>query len=220
MARENVSIPCGRISLEGILRVPDGARGPAPAGVICHPHPLFGGSMHNNVTEALADALSARGMATLLFNFRGTGRSGGFHGGGISELDDVTSALDFVSGLAEVDAARMLVAGYSFGCWVGLKAASQDPRPKVLIGVSPPLSMYDFGFLRKETRPKLLITGDMDFVCPSSSFLSLVDEIPEPKHGVVLSATDHFHMGRETELTDEVIRFLEEFPGWRPVQTE
>ncbi len=208
MTKESVSIPCGSITLEGILRIPGGPGGRVPAAVICHPHPLFGGSMRNNVTEALAAELTDRGMATLLFNFRGTGRSGGFHGGGVTEIEDVISAMDFLAGRTEVDPSRMVVAGYSFGCWVGLKAARQDPRPRVLIGVSPPLNMYDFGFLRDETRPKLLITGDLDFVCAKSAFLRLVDEIPEPKLGVVLTAADHFHMGRESDLTVEVVRFL------------
>ncbi len=213
MSKQSVSIPCGNITLEGILQLPNGTDRRVSAAVICHPHPLFGGNMYNNVTEALADALTQRGMATLLFNFRGTGRSGGFHGGGVTELDDVAAAMDFVADRSEVDARHLLVAGYSFGCWVGLKAANRDSRPQALIGISPPVNMYDFGFLRQEIRPKLLITGDTDFVCSKSAFLRLVEEIPEPKQAVVLAAADHFHMGREAELTTEVLRFLgESFP--------
>ena len=159
MTKEEVSIPCDHVTLEGIVYTPDHNRERLPGAVICHPHPLFGGTMFNNVTQAVSKALNELGIVTLLFNFRGTGRSGGIHGAGISETDDVRAALDFITGRPDVDSDRLLVAGYLFGCWVCLKAARQDPRPKVLIGISPPSDMYNFSFLREETRPKLLTRG-------------------------------------------------------------
>jgi uncharacterized protein len=208
MTKEAVSIPCGRITLEGIVRTPDNAAKAMPGAVICHPHPLFGGNMFNNVTQAMSSALLDRGMVTLLFNFRGTGGSGGVHGGGITETEDVVAALDFLAARPDVDLSKLLVVGYSFGCWVGLKAANQDPRPWAMIGISPPADMYDFSFLKEEKRPKLLLGGDMDFVCSKSSFLNLIREIPEPKRAMVLPNTDHFHFGRENQLIVHVGAFL------------
>lgn len=185
---------------------------PAAAAVLCHPHPLFGGSMHNNVIRALRTGLNERGVICLRFNFRGTGRSWGTHGNGIDEIDDVLAAIDFVQALKEVNSQRLIVAGYSFGCWVGLKAASRDARPKRLIGISPPLDSYDFGFLANELRPKLLLAGDRDFVCPVERFEELVDRIPEPKKGVILPGADHFHVGGEEALVREIGLFLDAFP--------
>ncbi len=210
--KKSVEIKCGVISLEGVLEIPDSAGAGLPGAVLCHPHPLFGGDMRNNVVSALNDALLASGFACLRFNFRGTGASGGNHGQGLDELDDVRAALDFLEQQELVDGGNMLVAGYSFGCWVGLHAASKDYRPKRLVGISPPLDMYDFGFLDHETRPKFLIAGDHDFVCTKTIFESVAAAIPEPKMTVVLPGADHFHFGRETDLVKHLNEFLEIFP--------
>jgi uncharacterized protein len=210
--KKNVEIRCGAISLEGVLEIPGSAGGGLPGAVICHPHPLFGGDMRNNVVCALNDALLASGFACLRFNFRGTGASGGSHGHGVDELDDVRAALDFLEQQDHVDNGKMLVAGYSFGCWVGLHAASKDDRPRRLVGISPPLDMYDFGFMDHEKRPKFLIAGDHDFVCAKTLFESFASTIPEPKLTVVLHDADHFHFGRETELANHLQEFLAMFP--------
>ena len=210
--RRDVSIPCGTLTLEGVLEIPDATENAAAAAVLCHPHPLFGGSMHNNVIRALRTGLNERGLISLRFNFRGTGGSWGTHGNGIDEIDDVLAAIDFLESCKEVDPNRLIVAGYSFGCWVGLRAVSRDPRPKRLIGISPPLDSYDFGFLGNESRPKLLLVGDRDFVCPIDRFEDLLDRIPEPKKGVILPGADHFHVGGEDALVREIGLFLDTFP--------
>jgi hypothetical protein len=210
--RRDVSIPCGTLTLEGVLEIPDAAEIPAAAAVLCHPHPLFGGNMHNNVVRALRKGLNQRGLICLRFNFRGTGQSWGIHDNGIGEIDDVLAAVDFLEALKEVDSKRLIVGGYSFGCWVGLRAAARDPRPSRLIGISPPLDTYDFGFLTNETRPKLLIAGDRDFVCSRERFEDLLQQIPEPKKGVIFPGGDHFHVGREEALISEMGAFLDAFP--------
>jgi alpha/beta superfamily hydrolase len=111
-----------------------------------------------------------------------------------------------------VDSGRLIIAGYSFGCWVGLRAAARDPRLKRLIGISPPVDSYDFGFLENESRPKLLLAGDRDFVCSVERFRQLLDRIPEPKKGVILPGADHFHVGGEETLISETDAFLDAFP--------
>jgi alpha/beta superfamily hydrolase len=207
-----ISIPCGVLSLEGALEIPDGVNGPAPGSVICHPHPLYGGNMHNNVVRAVKKGLLNKGFACVRFNFRGTGGSWGTHGNGIDEEEDVLAAMDFVQQQKEIDAGKLVLAGYSFGCWVGLKAAVRDSRPGILIGISPPVDSYDFEFLKQEERPKLLIAGDRDFVCSEKRFRELLDQIPQPKVGIILPGVDHFHGGNEETLTREVESFLDKFP--------
>lgn len=211
-ARQEVWIPCGTLSLEGILEYPAPAEKLRPAAVLCHPHPLFGGNMHNNVVRAVRKGLTDRGAICLRFNFRGTGRSWGVHGHGRDELQDVAAAIDFLQHQPGVDKDRLLVAGYSFGCWMALAAAIEDPRPQRLIGISPPVNEYDFGFLKNEQRPKFLVAGDSDFVCSETKFRELLEEIPEPKIGVILPGTDHFHVGREQILVQEMNKFLERYP--------
>ncbi len=217
--RQDVSIPCGTITLEGVLEIPDAAENPVAAAVLCHPHPMYGGNMHNNVVRALKKGLNQRGVICLRFNFRGTGQSWGTHDNGVGEIDDVLAAVDFVQTQDRVDSKRIIVAGYSFGCWVGLRAAARDPRAKRLIGISPPVDSYDFSFLETETRPKLLIAGDRDFVCSLDRFEELLDRIPEPKRGVILPGVDHFHVGGEDALIRETDTFLDAFPfesGFKP----
>ncbi|MGE3919076.1 MAG: alpha/beta hydrolase, partial [Hyphomicrobiaceae bacterium] len=120
---EPVTFPVGSISLEGLISVPPKA---AIAAVVCHPHPLRGGEMRNNVVTALVEWLGRAGIATLRFNFRGVGRSGGVHDDGTGEVDDVRGALDCL--LARGPFETVVVAGYSFGSIVGLMAGAEDAR--------------------------------------------------------------------------------------------
>ncbi len=211
MVSERVTIPCADLKLEGVLETPDGPTPPFPAAVVCHPHPLYGGNMDNNVTMAVARALADRGMAVLRFNFRGTGQSQGKYGEGEDELQDVAAALDFLLARDGVDQDRILTAGYSFGCWVGLKAASQDTRPALLVGVSPPVDMYDFRFLAEESRPICLVAGTEDFVCSQERYGKLLAQLSQPCHTAILKGSDHFHFGREHLVIDEIERFLDRF---------
>jgi uncharacterized protein len=212
MMRNDVSIPCGTLTLEGVLEIPTNGGRRVPGAVICHPHPLYGGNMHNNVVRAIRKGLLDRGVACLRFNFRGTGRSWGDHGDGTDEIQDVLAALDFLQQAPAVAPQKLLVAGYSFGCWVGLKAAAKDARPISLIGVSPPVDVYDFTFLLEEKRPKLLIAGDRDFVCAADLFQKLTAQVPDPKRVVLLAGADHFHVGNEEKLIREVDAFIDAYP--------
>src|SRR3712207_4695272 len=103
MPLTHLTIPSGDITLEGSLHLPEG-KGPFPAVVVCHPHPQYGGDMHNNVVMALVDGVTRRGVAALRFNFRGVGRSGGTYDGGNGEQGDVQAALAHAASLPEIDA--------------------------------------------------------------------------------------------------------------------
>src|SRR6266700_8352116 len=130
-----VEKPGGR--LEAILWKPSFVKRPPLAAVVCHPHPLFGGTMHNKVVYQTAKTLHRLGLPVLRFNFRGAGLSEGAHDEGRGELDDVSAALDFLA--AEYPGAPILLAGFSFGSWVGLRAGCKDSRVAELIGLGLPV---------------------------------------------------------------------------------
>ena len=137
MSESRITFPCGDLQLEGLLRLPEGE---APgAAVVCHPHPLYGGSMYNNVVEAVLEAFWLRQFATLRFNFRGVGDSEGEYDGGEGELDDVREAVAFVAGKAAVKSVTL--AGYSFGASVSLRAGLADPAVGGLVLVALPLAL-------------------------------------------------------------------------------
>ena len=122
MKQSHVIFPCGNIKLEGIFFEAEGKK-LVPAVVICHPHPLYGGSMHNNVTCAIAEFLTAKAISALLFNFRGVGRSEGQHGGGVAEQQDIGAALDWLQAQSTISPMKLGLAGYSFGASVALPVA-------------------------------------------------------------------------------------------------
>ena len=210
---KKIEISCGQIKLEGVFEFPEEGDERPPVALALHPHPLYGGNMLNNVTSKLASGLLKIGIATLRFNFRGVGGSGGVHGDGVAEMDDVKAALSFIDRYVGVDSSNIILAGYSFGCWVGLKAAFLEDRPMRLVGVSPPLDIYDFSFLTDEMRPKLLIAGDRDFVCSQKKFQKLAENVPEPRRIVLLPGVDHFHFGAEEKVVDSVVEFLRLYPA-------
>jgi len=133
---------------------------PTSAAVVCHPHPLYGGTMHNKVVYQAAKALHEAGMPVLRFNFRGTGLSEGEHENGLGERDDVRTAIDYLA--HEFPGATLLVAGFSFGAWVGLRVGCEDPRVTRLIGIGIPVAQKDMRFMRNCEQPKLFISGSQD----------------------------------------------------------
>jgi len=145
------------VLLEGMFHSLEG-EGEWPAAVVCHPHPLGGGTMHNAVVSALARALAARGVMALRFNFRGVERSGGEHDNGRGEQADVAGALDWLLAQPGVDPWRVFVVGYSFGAWVGVNHAQSDPRVTAVATVGLVAWHYDIDFFRSQTRPDLRST--------------------------------------------------------------
>src|SRR5262252_4568176 len=137
--------PAGK--LEAVLWTPNAEEPRKNAALVCHPHPMFGGTLHNKVVYQAAKALDGLGMPVLRFNFRGAGLSQGQHDRGRGELDDVRAALAFLA--SEFPRAALLLAGFSFGCWVGLRVGCEDPRVKRLIGIGAPVNNSDFGYLRE-----------------------------------------------------------------------
>ncbi|MBV9888209.1 MAG: dienelactone hydrolase family protein [Acidobacteria bacterium] len=184
--------PDGR--LEAIFWKPEGNVSPPIAAVVCHPHPLFGGTMHNKVAYQAAKSLDSLGLAVLRFNFRGTGLSAGTHDHGRGERGDVTAALDFLAN--EFPAKPLLVAGFSFGCFVCLRVGCKDDRVAECIGLGTPVNNTDFSFLRECAKPKLFVHGENDEFGDVNKVKELVQSLPGEKELVVVPGVDHFFAGK------------------------
>src|SRR6184192_2060398 len=196
--------------LEALLNA--GAPDAAYAAVVCHPHPLYGGTLHNKVIFHAMKALNSFGFPVLRFNFRGTGLSQGEHDQGVGEVDDVHAALDWLD--REFDL-PIIFAGFSFGAAVGLRAACADPRTKSVIALGLPVAplddrTYDFGFLHSCTKPKLFISGDRDQFGPRAELEKLVAILSEPKKLIIVEGADHFFEGRMRELRETIEAWLRE----------
>jgi len=207
MKKARVSFSSGGLFLEGILAIPEGA-GPFPAVIVCHPHPLYGGSMDNNVVCSLSETLTRASLASFKFNFRGVGGSQGEFGQGIGEREDVEAAIAFIITVKEVDSKRIGLAGYSAGAGFALPIGFNDDRIRALAAVSPPFPMFDFDFLKSCPKPKLLISGSRDNLIPINQFLEFCQNLPEPKECESIEGADHFWWGYESSLAAKVTTFF------------
>jgi len=196
--------PAGR--LEAILWRPSGGARPPLAAVVCHPHPLFGGTMHNKVIYQTAKSLDALGIPVLRFNFRGAGLSAGVHDRGLGERDDVRAALDFLA--SEFPAVPLMLAGFSFGAWVGLRIGCEDPRVSHLIGLGIPVNSTDFSFLRQCDKPKLFVHGGNDEHGAIEKVKALVPTLPGNNYLAVVEGVDHFFAGKLDQLGNAINTWL------------
>jgi alpha/beta superfamily hydrolase len=210
-----IPAPAGR--LEALLwDVPlreDGANPPLAA-VVCHPHPLFGGTMHNKVVYQTAKTLHRFGLPVLRFNFRGVGSSEGAHDEGRGEQEDVSAALDFLAG--EYPGSPLLLAGFSFGSWVGLRVGCKDARVSDLIGLGLPVGDLvgdrGFSYLDACNKPKLLVNGEFDQYGPPYKLHALVEKLPPDAKArtsvAIISGGDHFFTGHLPELGRTIAAWL------------
>jgi len=200
--------PAGR--LEAQLNA--GAENATHAALVCHPHPLYGGTLHNKVVFHTMKALNGFGFPVLRFNFRGTGLSLGEHDDGRGEVDDVRTALGW---LAHEFHLPLIFAGFSFGAAVGLQAACPDARVKAVIAVGLPVTAvddraYDFGFLQNCAKPKLFVSGGRDQFGPRAQLQALAESLPEPRKLVLIEGADHFFEGRLRELREAIETWVRE----------
>jgi alpha/beta superfamily hydrolase len=184
---------------------------PASAALVCHPHPLFGGTMHNKVVYQVAKSLHQAGLPVLRFNFRGVGLSEGAHDSGLGERGDAKAAIDFLA--TEFPDTPLLVAGFSFGSDVALRVGCPDPRVQRLIGLGLPLNRLDMEFLRECRRPKLFLQGGADEFGPRQKMEALYAELPEPKRILFVEGADHFFTGRLDEVGAEIADWLGSAPS-------
>ncbi len=199
-----VRIPCGEIALEGLFSPP--AQPGGPAVVVCHPHPLYGGDMHNNVVAGVCRSVRAQGWAVLRFNFRGVGRSGGGHGGGEAETADVAAALGWLA--ATVGPVPVFLAGYSFGAWVGSRAALRGAGLTGFAAVAPPLALYPMGELARLDLPRLVVAGGCDAYCPPDRLDAWLAGASGRVEVARIPTADHFFVGLEDEVGEAVAGFF------------
>ena len=200
--------PAGR--LEALLN--SGAENTSHAALVCHPHPMFGGTLHNKVVFHAMKALNGFGFPVLRFNFRGTGLSQGEHNHGVGETEDVRTALDWLDREFHLP---LMFAGFSFGAAVGLRAACPDERVKAAIGLGVPLNpvderSYDLDFLRSCNKLKLFVSGSRDQFGPRAKLEELVSTLPEPKKLVIIESADHFFEGRLREMREAIETWIKQ----------
>jgi alpha/beta superfamily hydrolase len=198
---EEVLIHGPEVTLEG--RCLPGSSG--AGAIITHPHPLFGGSMNNNVVWTAARAFAERGWPSLRFNFRGVGGSTGAYGGGQEEVEDVATALRF---LQDRTPGPYYLVGYSFGAYVVARALRQGLEGADAVLISPPVAFMAMAWLPETPHLKLLVAGDRDEICPLLDLKQMMAGSQLPVEIVVINGADHFYGGREEAL----FKVLRDYP--------
>src|SRR5579859_4852314 len=204
----HVNIPTPQGHLEGILKPEEEGSEPKLAGLVCHPHPLYGGTMHNKVVFKTAQSLQALNIPALRFNFRGIGHSSGNYDEGRGEMDDVRYALEFLS--RRYPGVPVVLGGFSFGAWVGLRVGANDDRVQAMIGLSTPARLFDGETLQECHKPKLFIHGSADDVAPYDLAVKWFEQVPAPKQMIEIEGADHFFQGRLEEVQAIITTFASE----------
>ncbi|HWR34403.1 MAG TPA: alpha/beta fold hydrolase [Clostridia bacterium] len=193
--------------LEALLNT--GSAQPEYAAVVCHPHPLFGGTMHNKVVFHAMKALNGFGFPVLRFNFRGVGTSVGEHDQGRGESDDVRTALDW---LKQEFGLPIIFAGFSFGAAIGLRAACPDDAVQALISLGTPVlaegRAYRYDYLRTCAKPKLFLSSDHDEHAPKERLEKLMSDVAEPRQLVLIEGGDHFFAGHLLEMRAAIEQWI------------
>ena len=190
-----------------------GSASPARAAVLSHPHPQFGGTMHNKVVFRAAKAFERLGYPTLRYNFRGVGRSRGSFDEGVGEAADVRAALDWMEG--EHPDLALVHCGFSFGNAVGTPVAAEDVRVDRLVCLGTPTASFRFDRLADVTKPKLFVQGEHDEHGPLDALRQGLARVAQPWRLVVVKGGDHFFAGHLDELESAIVDYLssgEEFP--------
>jgi hypothetical protein len=175
---------------------------PAGIAVVCHPHPLGGGTLHNKVVFRAARGLEAANVATLRFNFRGVGASGGKHDEGEGELEDVNAAIEWAR--KKHPGKKLIVGGFSFGGWVSSRAACERPDVDAVFLIGTPINKYDFGYLRHCEKPMLFLHGTQDEHGDVAKLEKLIPTIRNAE-SVIITGADHFFT-KQLEGLEETMR--------------
>lgn len=204
---EQVVIPGPVGALEAILEYDPDAE-PERCAVVCHPHPLFGGTMHTKVVFRAAKAAAIEGLAALRFNFRGVGRSQGEYDSGAGEQGDARAALDYLE--TRYPGSPVVMMGFSFGSAVALRVGASDPRVVALAGLGLPVKSYDYSYLATCSKPKLIIEGDQDQYGPRELVEQTVAQFAPPKRLCWIKGADHFFAGHLGEVEELIRAFVKE----------
>jgi alpha/beta superfamily hydrolase len=209
MPLRDIAGPAGR--LEALLDEPPAGTGVRAAVVLGHPHPQHGGTMHTKAVYQAAKALARIGCVVLRFNFRGAGASAGAFDDGPGEMDDFRAALDFLR--ARHPSSPMWAGGMSFGAWIGMTVGAADPRVSTVIGIAIPVTHFDFEPVARSTKPKFVVHGERDEICPLKDVRAFYARCVEPKELVVIDAADHVFDGKVSEVADAIEDLLGDWNG-------
>ena len=168
-----------------------------PAIVVCHPHPVYGGTMRNKVVYWMARAFEELGYSVLRFNFRGVEKSEGAWDEGVGEVDDVTAMIDWLE--ANHPDSPLYLAGFSFGTYAGLQAARKDKRIERMLAVAPAVNLWSFDFMLGDTRPLTIIQGTEDEIVPFGQVKIFVNKLSHAQFFEVEGA-GHFFPNHLEEL--------------------
>jgi alpha/beta superfamily hydrolase len=186
------------------VAVPESA--PAGVAVVCHPHPLHGGALTNKVAYTLASSALKAGLVVARFNFRGVGKSAGRHDEGRGETDDTVFVAEWLR--ARLPGAPLLLAGFSFGAFVSLKAAARA-RPQLLVSIAPPFKYFASEPLPpRPDAPWLVVHGLDDEVVAYAGTKAVLDAYTPPPELVTFDGVGHYFHGRLRELEAAVSAFI------------
>ncbi len=212
---QDITFISDNLTLEGVLHLPSPS-GNFPGVVICHPHPRYGGDMHDSVVTALAHSICDAGIAALRFNFRGVGNSEGVFDNGDGEERDVREALSFLALHDSINPSRIGIAGYSFGAWMALQSCDQNNLVQAVASIACPMRPFSDLGVNEMLQPKLLVCGDLDHDFPAEQFKFLSKRFSEPREVELMYGVDHFFRGREPEVGTLAAAFFSRRLGDEP----
>jgi alpha/beta superfamily hydrolase len=177
------------------------------AAIICHPHPFYGGTMENKVVARVARYVSEAGIEAIRFNFRGVGQSAGHFDAGRGEREDLLAVIDYVRGISPT--ARLAVAGFSFGAWIALGVGDTHPAINALVGIAPPVRMFDFEFPNSSSKPRLIIYAGNDQYTDTPTTEQWLKRANGPVESMLFPDVDHFFGVRVDDVGKKVAEFLQ-----------
>jgi alpha/beta superfamily hydrolase len=205
---EALRIPVADFTLDARAAFPAAT---SPGVVICHPHPQYGGSMENELVVTLVTRLAEAGFATLRFDFRGVGASGGRHDDGRGEVEDVRAAAAFLR--ARLDVPRVTLIGYSFGAVMALRAGCGDPELVTgIVAIGPPVRMIALDFLAGCSLPLAFVTGDRDQFCPLATIETIRERFAPASTLALIPGADHFFGAHLDGLATRVVELVQALP--------
>jgi len=201
MTEEKIRFLSKDLLIEGLLCIQEGEKGV----VITHPHPLYGGTMYNQVVDTLVEVYQNKAFSTLRFNFRGVEGSEGSYDEGKGEQEDVRSALRYMyeRGKRDVD-----LAGYSFGAWINAKINDTHSISNRIVMISPPVAFLDFSFLSFNQKIGLVVAGSKDDIAPADKITNVINTWNPKAHLEVIEGADHFYTGKTGSLKSILSRFI------------
>jgi alpha/beta superfamily hydrolase len=204
---ERRTLPGPSGALEALIEIPAAESEAAPAafGVVCHPHPLYGGTLDNKVVWTLARAFQQLGAPTIRFNFRGIGASSGTHDEGRGEVDDALAVI--AHGRERWPRAALWLAGFSFGGVIALRAAATT-HPACLITIAPGITKSDVSAVPRPDCPWLIVQGEADDVVPANVVTAWAHTLSPAPELLVLPGAGHYFHGRINELRDALVGFM------------